>query len=265
MTNVEDLNSTDFFSEEHTDADTVETAESEPAAKLFEAETPELPGALYPMQDGSYDTREHCEAERAVLAEKGVHTLPWGKGALLLNPHTHSYLTPFGFKAFFEHNASIIRKTFKQAGLETDKSYFVADVPDILIHWPDGRFSPSSSLPAKDRMEALPLHFREEDIYLQNFNHDGTKKTGSYTSYARASLELKEHHAEVLSCRAVEELSDVSAPGATQQAADAAGYASAERVFKRPPTDRGRRGARMLAAGQRPGVAGIGAPGATPK
>ena len=151
-----------------------------------------LPDALYPLHDGSYGSKKAYEAEHAGSADT------WGRGTLLLNPSTKSYLTPFGFKSVFEHHREVILERFGGAGLDPDENYFYDGAPDILIRWTDERFIPASHLPQQQEILPLTKLYREEDVYLQNFNRDGSKHTGSYTPYVKANDVLREHYAEAL-------------------------------------------------------------------
>lgn len=227
MTDEDDFSDTNFEKGEQPQAD----AE---APKFFEAVHP-LPEALYLLPDGSYGDRQAFDAEQDDPEEDVTLSPEWGKGALLLNPSTKSYLTPFGFKALFKQRPKVIRGSFERAGLDVRKYYFQPNAPDILIHCEDGRFVPPSHLPREEVQRPLPLRFKEEDIYLQNFNHEGTKRTGSYISYVRAGLELRERHAEALQGLEAEKHEAIPDEGAGV----AAGEKKPKRSFKFRPRTRG--------------------------
>lgn len=110
-----------------------------------------LPDALYPLNDGSYGNRRTYEVERATSADAETPCL-WGKGSLLLNPLTKSYLTPFGFKAVFEHDERRMHESFERAGLDPEKSYFFDGAPDILIRVADERFVPHRIYPLRRKI-----------------------------------------------------------------------------------------------------------------
>lgn len=202
------------------------------AKKFFDKAEIGLPEALYRLRDGSYADRAAFDAERADSDEDDALTSPLSNGALLLNRSTKSYLTPFGFKALFRQRPKVIRERFARAGLDTKTNYFLARSPDILIHQADDHFVPVSHLPKEERLRPLLLRFREEDIYLQNFNHEGTKRTGSYIAYARAGQELRERHAEALQGIETEY-------GEENVQAAETGAESGKRTFKYRPRGRG--------------------------